>query len=233
VEVAMSRFFSIVFLVIGVGLGIYTQSIAEVLNWLVGGLYGGYVLANVLKWNWWRFNGYGYFWGMTAGMVSALVVPKSAYFGGFEKLILGHSAENSLYLFPFILGCSAFGCFAGTLLTKPEDEEVLKKFYKTVNPWGFWGPIREKVMAEDPNFKPNFNFAHDMINVAVGIVWQLCLVTLPIYIVLHQWNWSGLIVVVLAVTSIFMKFNWYDKLEKAPAEVPGKLAAAPAAVAGQ
>jgi SSS family solute:Na+ symporter len=221
-EVMLSRLFAILFLVVGVTLGIYTKSIAEVLNWLVGGLYGGYVLANVLKWNWWRFNGYGYFWGMTSGMVCALLVPKSAYFGGFEQMIYGHTVENALYFFPLILGCSAIGCFAGTLLTKPEDEAVLKKFYKTVNPWGFWGPIRDKVMAEDPNFKPNFAFVHDMINVAVGIVWQLSLVALPIYIVLHQWNWSGLITVVLVITSIFMKFNWYDKLEKAPAAVAGK-----------
>ncbi len=214
-EVAMSRVVSLVFLVIGVGFGIFSKSITEVMMWLVGGLYGGYVLANVLKWNWWRFNGYGYFWGMMAGILSAMLVPESPFFSGFAKMFLGHSVSNTLYLFPFVLGCSAVGCLAGTLLTKPEDDEVLKKFYKTVNPWGCWGPIREKVMAEDRNFKPNFNFVHDMTNVAVGIVWQLSLVALPIYIVLQQWNWAGGITVVLVATSVYMKFNWYDKLEKA------------------
>ena len=40
-------------------------------------LYSGYVMANVLKWFWWRFNGYGYFWGMMAGIVgTAMVVPE-------------------------------------------------------------------------------------------------------------------------------------------------------------
>ena len=152
---------------------------------------------------------------MTAGILSAMFVPESPFFGGFAKMFLGHSVSNTLYLFPFVLGCSAVGCLAGTLMTKPEDDETLKKFYKTVNPWGFWGPIREKVMAEDRDFKPNHNFVHDMTNVAVGIVWQLCLVALPIYIVLHQWNYAVAIAAVLAATSIFMKFNWYDKLEKA------------------
>ena len=46
--------------------------------WLVGALYGGFVIANVLKWYWWRFNGYGYFWGMVAGIGGAMVVPESA-----------------------------------------------------------------------------------------------------------------------------------------------------------
>ncbi|MGC3956734.1 MAG: Na+:solute symporter [Verrucomicrobiota bacterium] len=216
-EVAMSRTVSLVFLVIGIGFGIFSKSITEVMMWLVGGLYGGYVLANVLKWYWWRFNGYGYFWGMMTGLLSAMFVPESPFFPGFAKMILGHSVTNTLYLFPIVLGISIVGCLAGTLLTKPEDDEVLKKFYRTVNPWGAWGPIRAKVMAEDLNFKPNHSAGRDLSNVAVGIVWQLCLVTLPIYLVLHKWGWAGGIAVLLAIASVFMKFNWYDKLEKAPA----------------
>ena len=62
---------------------------------------------------------------------------------------------------------------------------------------------------------------HDLTNVAVGIVWQLCLVTLAIYIVLRQWNLAVGIAVVLAATSVYMKFNWFDKLEKA-ASPPAK-----------
>jgi SSS family solute:Na+ symporter len=92
---------------------------------------------------------------------------------------------------------------------------VLLKFYSTVNPWGFWGPIREKVSQQDPSFRPNPDFLKDAANVAVGIVWQLCLTALPIYIVLREWTWAGVIVLALTATSVFLKFNWYDKLEKA------------------
>jgi hypothetical protein len=122
-----------------------------------------------------------------------------------------------IYTFPVLLIVSLVGCVAGTLLTAPEDEAVLKKFYKTVNPWGWWGPIRAKVMAEDPSFAPNRGAARDLTNVAVGIVWQLCLVTLPIYLVLRQWDWAGGIFVLLLATSLYLKFSWYDRLEKIPA----------------
>jgi SSS family solute:Na+ symporter len=205
--VGLSRTFSIIFLVVGVGCGLMTTSITSVMMWLVGALSSGYVAANVLKWYWWRFNGYGYFWGMISGIAGALL------FWVAERVV-GHSF-NALYTFPFLLLLSLGGCLAGTYLSPAEDEEVLKKFYKTVNPWGFWGPIRDKVMKEDPSFVPNRDAAHDMINVAVGIVWQLSLVTLPIYIVLKQWSWAGGILAVLVATSTFMKFNWYDRLEKA------------------
>ncbi len=127
---------------------------------------------------------------MMAGLLSAMFVPSLA------ALLQIHVA-NTLYLFPVILIISIVGCLLGTLLTKPEDDAVLMKFYSTVNPWGCW------------------DLAKDAVNVAVGIVWQLCLTALPIYVVLREWSWAGGIAAALAVTSIFLKFNWYEKLEKA------------------
>ena len=41
----------------------------------MSGLWGGYTAANVLKWYWWRLNGYGFFVGMLVGMIGALAMP--------------------------------------------------------------------------------------------------------------------------------------------------------------
>jgi len=97
------------------------------------------------------------------------------------------------------------------------NDAILKRFYKTVNPWGAWGPIRDQVMRDDPAFQTNRDCRRDCANVMVGIVWQLCLTALPIYLVLRQWSWAGAIAATLGITSLIIKFNWYDKLEKAPA----------------
>ena len=35
-----------------------------------------------------------------------------------------------------------------TLLTKPEDMEVLKEFYLRVRPCGYWRPVRQALIAE-------------------------------------------------------------------------------------
>ena len=207
-DILMSRISSILVLVCGLALGLFMKNIFDIMWWIVGSLNGAYVIANVLKWLWWRFNGHGYFWGMVTGIFSAMFVPE------LLKLAVGHSV-NALYTFPIIFTISAVGCFVGALLTKAEDDATLKKFYKTVNPWGFWGPIREKVMREDPTFRPNHDFGHDMLNVAVGMIWQLCLASLPIFIVLRNWHWAGGIAITLVATIVFLKFNWYDKLEKA------------------
>jgi Na+/proline symporter len=206
-DVFLSRVASMVVLVIGILFGLLTRRITDVMLWLVGALYAGYLMANVFKWYWWRFNGYGYCWGMVTGMAGAMVVPKLLEYS------VGHSV-HPLYTFPIILVLSLVGCLLGTWLSEPEDEAILKEFYRTVRPWGIWGPIRRKVEQEHPGFQPNRDCKRDWANVLVGIIWQLCLTALPVYLVLRSWSWVGAILVVLAVTTVFIKFNWYDKLEK-------------------
>ena len=208
-QVALSRVASVGVLAAGITFGLLTEDIRRVLMWIVGALYSGYVMANVLKWYWWRFNGYGYFWGMVSGILSAMVLPFLA------DQLLGPGL-NPLYLFPVIFGVSTVGCVLGTLLSNPEDDAVLKPFYKTVNPWGAWGPIRQKVIQDDPTFQPNRDLTKDTINVLVGILWQLSLTALPIYLVLQSWHWVGAILAILVASSAFIKFSWYDKLEPAP-----------------
>ncbi len=187
--------------VVGIVLGLFVRDVNSILQWIVSALYGGYVAANVLKWHWWRFNASGYFWGMLAGIVPALILP-----GFFEGTV-------ALYYFPILLLLSIGGCIAGTLLTPPTDTETLKRFYRTVRPWGWWKPIHELVVAEDPGFKANKRFGLDMFNVAIGIVGQLALTILPMYVVLWMKGPLAITVVVLLVIGFILKKTWYDKLE--------------------
>lgn len=187
---------------VSIVLGFFAKNVNDILQWIVSGLYGSYVAANVLKWYWWRFNGAGFFWGMLCGLASAL-----SFRFIFDGIL-------DLYTFPIMLVFSIIGCIAGTLLTRPVDEATLKSFYKRVNPWGFWGPIREKVLAEDPSFKPNSHIKRDAFNVLIGIVWQTTLVMTPIYIVLQE----GIPIVISAtiaiICSFILKKTWFDKLPK-------------------
>jgi len=196
----------VLILAVGFAFGLMAQSVNQMTQWIVNGLWGGYTAANVLKWHWYRLNGFGYFWGMLAGIASALVVP--TYFP--------NSGLGSLAGFPIILAISALGCVAGSLLTRPEEEGILKKFYKQVRPWGFWGPIHAAVIKEDPSFKRNTNFGRDMLNCGIGLIWQVPLWAIPIYVVFRSWKALWISILVLVITSAFLKFNWLDKLEDDP-----------------
>jgi SSS family solute:Na+ symporter len=208
--VRMSYAASLGVVIAGVSVGWFVESINNVIQWITAGLWGGYTAANVLKWYWWRFNGFGYFWGMVTGIGSSLL-----YVVAHET---GWVSLSALYAFPYILVIALVGCYAGTLLTPAEDEEVLKAFYRQVRPWGFWGPILAKVKAEDPTFERNKDFGRDMFNIAIGILWQSCLVMLPIFLVIRKFHSALIAAAVVVATSLILKFTWYDNLDRREAQ---------------
>jgi SSS family solute:Na+ symporter len=203
--VRMSYAASLGVVILGVTVGWFVDSINQVIQWITAALWGGYTASNVLKWYWWRFNGYGYFWGMVTGIGASLLLAAAQALN-----LTGLSALNA---FPLILAVSLVGCFAGTLLTPAEDDEVLMAFYRNVRPWGFWGPILAKVRREDPGFEPNPDFWRDMFNIVVGIAWQTSLVLLPILLVIRKFDALMIAGAVVAACSLILKFTWYDNLD--------------------
>jgi Na+/proline symporter len=234
--VRLSYLSSFAVVVVGAAIGWYVASVNSVVLWIVSGLWGGYTASNALKWYWWRFNGYGYFWGMVTGIASSLILPKLLPGISLVKgLLQAHPVNSDVALvFPLTFAISLVGCLVGTWLTEPEDEEVLKDFYRRVRPWGFWSPILVKVRAEDPAFERNKDFWRDMFNIVVGITWQVSLVALPIYIVIQKFRSAAITAAIIAVSSIVLKFTWYDHLKTreafAQASVPNR-AAQPSAAA--
>jgi Na+/proline symporter len=212
--VSLSYLTSFAVVVIGVLIGWNVTSVNSVVLWIVSGLWGGYTSANVLKWYWWRFNGYGYFWGMATGILAALVLPGFVKAAPAAQAFLARHPVNLdvTVIFPLVLLASLIGCLAGTLLTEAEDEQVLKDFYRRVRPWGFWGPVLQKVQEEDPSFQPNRDFIRDLFNVAVGIPWQISLVALPLYIVIREYGRAAVTLAIILGTSAILKFTWYDHL---------------------
>jgi Na+/proline symporter len=203
----LSYLVSFAVVVVGLVFGLFTKSIDSIVQWIVSGLWGGYVVSNVLKWYWWRFNGWGYFWGMAVGITSAVVMASPYVLPGV----------HDINKFPIILGVSLLAALLGTFLTKPEEEEVLKDFYRRVRPWGFWGPVHAQVVKEDPGFQRNKDFFRDMFNIVIGTIWQTCFIVLAMFLVTRHFRNAAITLVVLVITSIILKFNWYDKL---PAPTP-------------
>jgi len=199
---SMNYYTGILVVAVSIVLGFYAENVNSLLQWIVSALFGSYVASNVLKWHWWRFNGSGYFWGMVAGLIPALIFP----------LIFKNTLE--LYYFPLLLLLSTIGCIVGTYLAPPTDEKTLKDFYRNVRPWGFWQPIHNKVVAEMPDFNKNNDFKLDMFNVLVGVIWQTALVILPIYVVLLKGVPVIISLIIIAIAVIILKRTWWNRLDK-------------------
>ncbi|WON96742.1 sodium:solute symporter family protein [Sphingobacterium sp. UGAL515B_05] len=205
-QIRLSYIVSVSVVVCSTIIGLYVQNINSVLQWIVSALYGGYIAANVLKWHWWRFNGTGFFWGMLTGIFGAIILPQ----------FFPHTLP--LYYFPFLFVLSLLGCLLGTWLSKPTAESVLVDFYVRVRPWGFWGPIHQKALQKYPDLKANNHFKRDLFNVGVGIIWQCCLTLIPMYIVIQQGQGLLTSILILGITTLILKKNWYDKMCRDEAE---------------
>ena len=198
--ISMNYFVGVLVVIVGVLFGFMAHNVNDILQWIVGGLYGGYVAANCLKWYWWRFNANGFFWGMAVGIIAALLMPYV-------------TTGLPLYWWPLLFVLSMAGCIIGTYAAPPTDMVVLKSFYTTVKPWGFWKPVYEVVKLEDPLFVANSRFKLDMFNVVLGIIAQLCLTILPMYLILKMQTPLLVTVAILVVIIIVLKRTWWNKLE--------------------
>jgi len=207
------------FLVVGLGvfMGFFADSINSLTLWITSALYGGYVAANFLKWIWWRFNGWGYFWGMVGGLIAAslqFILDQNKGNLAAGTFLHDLSQVPSIYLFPLIFGMSILGCLLGTYLSKPTDMEVLKSFYSNVRPWGFWTPVYKQLKAEDQSFQKNNDFYLDMMNCVIGIVWQSSMILLPIYFIIRDYPKALVALAVFLVTTTVLKFTWLDRVRK-------------------
>jgi hypothetical protein len=202
----MNYLAGIVVVCTGIILGLFVRDVNTVLQWIASGLYGGYIAANLLKWHWWRFNARGFYWGMLAGILPAIALAVLKY----ENVLHG----LDLYYWPVLFGLSLAGSIIGSYAAPPTDKETLVTFYRTVRPWGFWKPIHEMVLKQEPGFAGNRNFRRNLFNIALGMIAQLCLTLLPMYIVLGMKlplliNSSLLLILIL-----ILKKTWWDRLSE-------------------
>ena len=214
-----SHIASILVVGLGVFMGFFAESINSLTLWITSALFGGYVAANFLKWIWWRFNGWGYFWGMASGLLIATL-----------QFILDQNKSNlevgtwlhdlaqipAIYVFPIIFAVSLLGSFLGTFLTPATRMETLKGFYKNVHPWGYWKPVVEALNNEGDHIKKNGEFWKDMANCAIGIIWQSSMIVLPIYFMVRDYPKTWAALGIFLVTSIILKYTWLDKIRKIP-----------------
>lgn len=215
--IGVSHVASFVVVTLGVIMGFFADSINSITLWITSALYGGYVASNFLKWIWWRFNGWGYFWGMTSGLIIAtlqFLLDQNKMNFSVDSTLYYLAQIPAIYIFPVIFTVSLLGSFLGTVLTPATNMETLKEFYFNVRPWGFWKPVYMALKNDNKPITENKDFVADMLNCVVGIIWQSSMILLPIYLLIRDYpkTWSALIVFI--ITSIILKYTWLDKVKK-------------------
>jgi len=193
------RWSSVIIVILGLGFMLAITNINEIWGWITSSLGAGLLIPTLMRWYWWRMNGYGFAVGTVFGMIAAVL----------QRLILPDIPEY--YAFIIATVSSLVGMLIGTYSSKPTDEAVLFEFYKRTRPFGFWGPIRKKLGAEVME-KINKENRRDILSTFFAVPWQVVLFLTGMALILKSWTQFGVLLVILVILSAGLYFNWFRHL---------------------
>ena len=167
---------------------------------MIIGLNASLLVPNALRWYWWRMNGWGYSLGTFAGIL-------------LSAIALFRPGIPVYYIFPSICGASLLVAIVASLASRPVDSEVLIHFYKSVRPFGLWGPIRGQadLSVQERSLKSE-SVSLTLLNVLVGMAAICGLYLFPMYLVGHWYSSSLLWFAIAASAIITLRYTWYPNL---------------------
>ena len=197
--VLQSRIASLVIVILGLLFSFTVKNINDIWGWVSMGIGAGLFVPQILRWYWWRFNGYGYAWGTVTGIVVAVLL----------RLWGGQMPEY--YFFTIASISSLTGCILATLFTASTETSVLTNFYRTTRPFGFWGEVKN-VFPKAVLMEIGKENHRDIVSTFVAMLWQLSLFMSGMMLILGHWEKLMVLFSIVLITSIFLYYNWYKHL---------------------
>ena len=199
--ILQSRLASLVIVALALLFSLTISNINEIWGWITMGIGAGMFIPQLIRWYWWRFNGYGFAIGTASGMVAAVLT----------KAFAGYIPEYTSFM--IASGSSLIGCLVGTYLTKPTDEKVLFEFYKITRPFGLWDSIRNQ-LPSDTLASINKENRRDIIATFFAVPWQVVLFLTGMMVVLKQWSNAMNLFGLLVILSAGLYWFWFRHLSE-------------------
>jgi Na+/proline symporter len=197
--VRQSRLASVVIVALGVGGSYLTTNIIDVWGYLCLAFVGLFV-PRVLRWYWWRFNGWGFTWGTAVGSVAAIALRWAPQLGEVEKFLVATLSALA-------------AAIVATFLSKPTDRAVLENFYRITRPFGFWGAVGQ-ALPESERAAIRRENLRDFLSIFVAVPWQLALFLTGMLLVMKRWDQFVLVAALLVVLSVTLYFLWFRHLRR-------------------
>ena len=195
----MSRASSIVIVILGLLFSYTIRNINEIWGWITMSIGAGLMIPQLVRWYWWRINGYGFAIGTFVGMFAGIL----------QKLLFPNIPEYTTFI--IASGSSLIATILGTLLTSPTDEKVLLNFYKVTRPFGAWGPIRDKFSQRFVG-EINKENSRDIFSIFFAVPWQVCLFLMWMMLMMKRWDSFFILLLLTIVLSIILYFSWFRYL---------------------
>lgn len=212
--VAVGRLSTVVLMVLSALLALAMQNAMSVFNLLLS-FGAGTGLIFILRWFWWRINAWTEISAMFAsGILSILIAttPLKEVLFGVDNGIFPDWAE-----IPFIMIVTTIIWVAATFMTQPESKEVLRDFYRKIQPGG---PGWAKVVDEAKTDSVDIVNANEKWSVPSGIVAMLLGVFLIYSLMFATGYWiygrttPALVLTVIAALSGFLLIKAWGRMKE-------------------
>lgn len=190
---------TLVFAAVAVILALGVKNIDDIWAWITGPLSAGLFVPIILRWYWWRFNGYGFALATAAGLAVSVWTQTQPEMPFYEAFLVAAAA-------------SLLAGVAGSLATPATDAETLERFWRRIRPFGFWGRVRSGLEAELTE-RVGLRNTIDVLAVPFAVAWQLAGVVAVISLLLHKWTTFAAGAAVFALLSYVLYFTWYKNLQ--------------------
>ncbi len=204
-----SKLSTMLLLTIGLLFSFTVSNINEIWGWTMMGIASGMLIPQLLRWYWWRFNGFGFAAGTFSGLIAAISI----------KLFFPAITEYFLFIAASLL--SLAGSVLGTYFARPADNNTLDNFYRITRPFGFWKKVSKK-LPEKQRMEIDRENKRDIISIFMAVPWQISLFLSGMMVVFKRWDNFGILFSIFSLLTVGLYFNWYKHLRvKGSPEVNG------------
>ncbi|MGB8952852.1 MAG: hypothetical protein WCC06_09350 [Candidatus Aminicenantales bacterium] len=186
----------------GILIGFQARSIHQIWNWMMMALGAGVVMPNVLRWYWWRLNGWGYAAGTAAGILGSILVlfmPESPMFVTFPPIVAASLAVSIIV----------------SLMTPAVKDTVLVSFFQTVRPFGLWRSVKKTaVIAGAAPLPATERPRRILLNTGLGMAAVAAAYLFPMFLVAHRHRQALIWLAVAAAAITLLWRTWFRPLQK-------------------
>lgn len=183
-------------------MGLGAESINSLWGWIIMGLSAGALGPNLCRMFWWRTTAWGCAIGLLAGNVAAVI----------QRLMVPDLLE--WWQFPLMTTVSLAATIAGSLLTRPAAPEVLREFYRTTRPFGFWRPLASALSGHQLAAM-RAEHRNDILSTLVILVWQVLLFMIPMQLLTKNTTGLAVTIPVFLSACFALYFVWFRNLPAA------------------
>ncbi len=116
-------------------------------------------------------------------------------------------------MFPLICLASLVLSVVGSLVTQPVAQSTLIAFYRSIRPFGFWRPVRDRAaLTPEERDLSSESTSRTVFNVVVAMIGIHGLYLFPMYLVGHWYAKAAAWLTVACAAMIILSFTWYRHL---------------------